>query len=116
MANAYLKNIETVQMLAEKHGFTALFYLQPVIFGKSSLSPYETMQLEAATPYREFFHSCYGAIVRKTADVAGFRDISGILAGHEEPCFLDFMHVDEEANGLVANAIATDLVAVLHTE
>ena len=30
--------------------------------------------------------------------MAGFRDISGILADYEEPFFLDFMHVDEKAS------------------
>ena len=116
VANAYVKNIEIVQMLANQYGFATLFYLQPVIFDKTVLSPYEAMQLEAATPYREFFESCYGEIAEKTRHVAGFRDISGILAAHEEPCFLDFMHVDEQANGLVADAIARDLIPALQTD
>ncbi len=113
VTNAYMKNIEIVKLLADQYGFAALFYLQPVIFGKSKLSPYEQMQIEAATPYREFFDSCYGAIAREAGQVDGFRDISGILAGCEEPCFLDFMHVDEEANGLVAESIARDLMKFL---
>ena len=116
VANAYVKNIEIVQMLARRYGFTTLFYLQPVIFDKTALSPYEEMQLEAAMPYRDFFESCYAAITQKTAHAAGFRDISGILADREEPCFLDFMHVDEEANGVVAEAIARDLMTVLETD
>jgi lysophospholipase L1-like esterase len=115
VSNAYVKNIEIVEMLAKRYGFTALFYLQPVIFGKHTLSPYEDMQLEAATPYREFFLSCYGAIQQQTTHVAGFRDISGILANLEEPCFLDFMHIDEKANGVVADEIARDLMAVFQT-
>jgi hypothetical protein len=102
VSNAYVNNIEIVQMLAKHNGFTALFYLQPVIFGKSTLSPYEEMQLSAATPYREFFESCYRAITEETSHVAGFRD--------------DFMHIDEDANGLVAEEIARDLMAVLETE
>jgi lysophospholipase L1-like esterase len=113
VANAYTKNIEIVQMLAKQYGFTAIFYLQPVIFDKTTLSPYEQMQLEAATPYHEFFESCYGAIAQESAHVAGFRDISTILSSREEPCFLDFMHIDEDANGLVAKVIARDLVLIL---
>ena len=100
-------------MLAKQYGFTALFYLQPVIFGKTTLSPYEETQLEAATVYREFFENCYVEITRESTNVAGFRDISSILSDREEPCFLDFMHIDEEANGLVAEVIARDLMAVL---
>ncbi len=116
VANAYVKNIEIVQMLAKQYEFTALFYLQPVIFGKTELSPYEEMQVEAAMAYREFFESCYVKIKRKMTHVYGFRDISSILANREEPCFLDFMHIDEAANGLVAEAIARDLMMALPSD
>lgn len=115
VSNAYIKNIEIVQMLAEQYRFTALFYLQPAIFNKTTLSPYEEMQIAAATPYREFFENCYTAISERASHITGFRDISDVLAEREEPSFLDFMHIDEEANGVVADAIARDLIAVLHT-
>lgn len=113
VADVYVHNMEIVRMLAERYGFTALFYLQPVIFEKNTLTPYEQKQLEAATKYRDFFTDCYAAITQKTADVSCFHDISGVLADCPRPCFLDFMHIDEKSNGTVAEAIAGDLETAL---
>jgi lysophospholipase L1-like esterase len=116
VSNAYVKNLEVVQLLAKHYGFKALFYLQPVIYGKTTLSPYEQIQFEAATVYRDFFESCYGEIKKATVHVDGFRDISTVLADRERPYFLDFMHIDEEANGIVAEKIAEDLMTVLQPD
>jgi lysophospholipase L1-like esterase len=113
VADAYVDNIEIVRMLAERYGFTALFYLQPVIFEKNTLTKYERTQLEAATKYRDFFTDCYAAITRRAEGISCFHDISGVLADCPQPCFLDFMHIDEKSNGIVAEAIAGDLEMAL---
>jgi hypothetical protein len=89
--------------------------LQPVIFHKASLSAYEEAQASAADPYEDFFDRCYEAITRDSNHIDGFRDISDIIADREEPCFLDFMHIGEKANGVVAETIAKDLISVLET-
>jgi lysophospholipase L1-like esterase len=113
VADAYVHNIEIVRMLAERYGFTAHFYLQPVIFEKDTLTAYEQTQLEAARKYRDFFTDCYAAIAQKTEGLSCFHDISGVLANCPQPCFLDFMHIDEKSNGIVAEAIAGDLEMAL---
>ena len=109
----YRHNVELVRSLAREYGFRALFYWQPVIFRKDTLTPYEEVQLGAAEKYRPFVEACYRSVVVDAAGQPGFRDISCCLRDVEGPCFLDFMHIGEDANAIVAAEIANDLSQVL---
>jgi lysophospholipase L1-like esterase len=113
VAHMYRKNIDMVRLLAKQHGFDTLFYLQPVIFRKETLTSYEQVQLDAASVYHEFFDACYAAVTEQVSAVQGFRDISSVLAKLQAPCFLDFMHIGEDANGLIAGEMAHDIAPLL---
>jgi lysophospholipase L1-like esterase len=121
VAETYMNNIKLVQALAESYGFTALFYWQPVIYLKAHLTDYERDSLEREANYpgmKEFYLETYAALKRRAARMThdtAFHDISAMLHDVRDPIYVDFNHMGERGNRLIANRIAHDLAHKLHT-
>ena len=86
-----------------------------MILNRRTLTPYEQIEARAAAKYESFFASCYSDVTGEASAVAGFRDISDVLADAEVSCFVDFMHVGEDANAIIAEVMMHDLEPLFTT-
>jgi hypothetical protein len=110
---AYLGNVRVIEHLAAAYGFKALFFWQPVAFVDKPLSAEERERVE---PRRRaagaFFEKLYAAM-RATKAPAGLRDVSDVFASTPQTVYIDFCHVSEEGNRLVAKRISDEITRAL---
>jgi len=107
----YARNMDLVKVLGQSYGFKTLFYWQPTIFDKKHLTEYEESQrrsIEGLQPLCEGVRGCMrlGEIVAEHADA--FCDLGETFAGVSEPVFIDWCHVSEWGNEVIARRIAAD--------
>ena len=113
VARVYAQNVALVQALARARGFRALFYLQPVVFTKPTLTEFEQRDATERDYARRFYLDCYEQCRERLAGVADFHDLSGIFAAETAPRFLDFCHLGEPGNEALADRIAPDVARCL---
>jgi lysophospholipase L1-like esterase len=106
-AAVYLANVRILHALAEQFGFQVLCFWQPMLFDKPTLTAYEAGQAEA-------FGYLEDLVTRTTDAVRAGRDpslqdtlllLSNTFDGVSEPLFLDFCHVAEGGNAMLAAAM-----------
>ncbi|MCK6372247.1 MAG: hypothetical protein L6Q83_13170, partial [Gammaproteobacteria bacterium] len=110
---SYQGNLGVVNGLAEKFGFKAWFFWQPTIFQKPQLSFYEQAELAKQAELRDLFTAAAALIqadLRQGVRRAGFTDLSQIFLDEKAPVFIDWCHVGEPGNRLIAAAIAEQLL------
>jgi len=118
----YFNNIRLVQALSEYYGFSCLFYWQPVIYLKQHLTEYERNSMELDFNYpgmKEFYLETY-AFLRQHAQslkknnlspqFPNFHDISSIFDDIRDPIFVDFNHMGERGNSLIAERMLEDFI------
>ncbi len=103
--DAYSHNIRMIHALEKEYGFKAYFFWQPCLYTKKHLSETEEnlseQQLEIAQLYNlEVNHSH----LKLNADTS-FKDISNIFDDYNETMFIDWCHLGENGNEIVANKI-----------
>jgi lysophospholipase L1-like esterase len=108
----YLFNVQLERMLAEHFKSRALFYWQPTVFSKNQLAPFERRLLPGDPTRAEFFRGVY-KLVATAAPHNGVVDISGILNNRHQLDFIDPFHLNEAANEIVANRMASDMIPML---
>ncbi|MDX2183740.1 MAG: SGNH/GDSL hydrolase family protein [Gemmatimonadaceae bacterium] len=114
VVDTYLANQRVVRALAVQYGFRTLFAWQPSIFDKPTLTPYEQGQREAMTGFGPFYGIVTRAVRRAIADSTLHRDVadlSGALAEVRDPLFIDWCHVGEAGNALIAARLVEHLMA-----
>jgi hypothetical protein len=111
---AYRANVEIVRLLAAQHHFQALFYWQPTIFQKKRRSSYEEAARREQAALEPFLEKVYALVVADEALSAGgrFRDLSALFTDAGDPLFVDWCHVGETANALVAERMTADILAL----
>lgn len=106
-AAVYLANVRVLHALADQFGFQVLCFWQPMLFDKPHHTAYEAEQAEA-------FRHLEPLITRTTEAVRAGRDPAlrdTLLLLHNafdevhEPIFLDFCHMAEAGNAIVARAM-----------
>jgi lysophospholipase L1-like esterase len=109
VVRTYRGNLEIVEALSRQYGFRYLAYWQPVVFSKADPSPYERRQSDLWYYVRPLFLESYRLVASDPGLRANpsFRDISGVLDG--TVAYIDFCHITERGNGLVARRIYEDL-------
>jgi lysophospholipase L1-like esterase len=108
-------NARQVRALALAYGFRPVFALQPVIFDKTTLTPFEIVARDAYMFVTAQFADAYAAI-RRHPDLAGnkdFHDLSDTFANRPEPYFVDFCHLGESGNDAIADRLAAILRPML---
>jgi lysophospholipase L1-like esterase len=111
----YRANLVIVDRLARGFGFEVLYYWQPLVFDKTSPTPYEREEAEKLGWARGFLGEVYDAI-RTSTDLGAegrFHDLSRIFADSADLIFIDYCHTTESANDRIAEAIARDALEVL---
>jgi lysophospholipase L1-like esterase len=107
----YRENLKIVEALAKQYGFIYEAYWQPVVFTKRSFSPYEQKQADLVGYARPLFQEVYSQ-VREDADLRDykhFHNISTIFDTIGTPVYLDFCHITESGNSVVARQMHADM-------
>ncbi|HOW96864.1 MAG TPA: GDSL-type esterase/lipase family protein [Kiritimatiellia bacterium] len=115
VVRTYAANVKLAEILARASGFPILFYWQPAIYSKASKPPEEQASENRLLFLKEFYLDVYRRVREHpglAADTA-FHDISALLDDRPEACYIDYFHLSEEANGLIARRLAEDARAVL---
>jgi hypothetical protein len=106
----YLNNLKIISALGQAYGFVPIFYWQPVIYLKNHLTDFE--KGFAAEPLGTLYRQTHAVMKAKQAEFApyNFTDISDLFAAAKNPVYLDFCHVNEDANQVIAARITADLL------
>jgi hypothetical protein len=116
VVRVYEWNVATVEDLGKTYGFVPLFYWQPDVVGKTTLSATEKATL-AQNPMMERFTGRVRRFVRESPALSArgdFRDLEAEFDGDAEDVFYDWCHVSASANQRVADLIAADVARELH--
>ena len=115
----YRNNVELVKALAGHYGFRYLFYWQPTIFHKTHLTEYEESERKKLHAMESFFLEAYDAVRQSGLTRGGdhpVHDISRILSDVNDPLYMDFCHLGEPGNELIARRMATDVVSIMDVD
>ncbi len=111
----YESNIKMVEALGKEYGFESLFYWQPIVLDKPHLTPFEKKQAREWMYFKDFYFQMHGRV-----DGSGFlssdprfRDLSGIFANAKKPYFIDFCHLGEAGNEIVAENMYEDVLPII---
>jgi hypothetical protein len=113
----YAWNMNRIEELGRTFGFHPLFYWQPDLVGKATLSPTERATL-AADPLMVRFTRKVRDAVRASDQFAAcrdFRDLETEFDADEQEIFFDWCHITAGANDRVAELIAADVRAALRS-
>lgn len=109
---SYKGNLGIVNGLAATLGFKAWFFWQPTIFDKRQLSAFEQGELSKQAELRDLFTAA--SILIRTSQEQGagprFSDLSQIFVDEKAPVFIDWCHIGERGNQLVAAAMAEQVL------
>jgi len=116
--SVYEGNMRMVKVLGEAYGFETFFYWQPTIFDKEHRTAYEETQRRSVEGLQPFCRGvctlvCSGNIPAEHEGV--FHDLSGIFAQVRQPVFIDWCHVSEWGNEVVAERMAADAANLFNT-
>ncbi len=119
VVDTYFNNIKLVQALSESYGFKSIFYWQPMIYLKQHLTEYERNSLELDVHYpgmKEFYLDTYAILQQRAAglknDIA-FHDISSLFSDGHEPIYVDFNHMGDKGNSVIAQRMPEDFARLL---
>jgi len=114
VVDTYAGNLELVKTLSERYGFRYQFYWQPTIFDKRSLAGREATYRERKRALEPFFERT-NQVVRqlRLEDEYPFRDLSRVFADEKAPVYLDWVHLSESGNELVAKEMLVDVLRAM---
>lgn len=108
----YQQQAAQLQSLADAHGFKAVVAWQPVIFSRHGASDFERDVIASSLRQHRDIH-LLATKTLKASNLAGhpdFVDLSGVLDQTQEPVYMDFCHVSEAANDVIAQALAQKIL------
>jgi lysophospholipase L1-like esterase len=107
----YLYNKGVVEDASRRYGFECLFYWQPVIHYKKELTPYEAAWEK--DPWVRETRDLYIGVYQRMAEIhdkVGVHDMGGLFSTSSAPYFLDYVHINESGNLVVARAMLPDIL------
>lgn len=109
----YIENIRFITTLADAEGFVPLFYWQPDVTTKLRRTSWEDGQAKTLHPYMAaLLHQARNHIAQCGNDLGShFTNLDGVFDNHREQVYLDFCHLLEEGNAVIAVAMAKDVMA-----
>jgi lysophospholipase L1-like esterase len=111
--DVYEENIKLADILADHYGFTCQFFWQPLVYTKQYLTKFEARCND--DPRRNFTLDVYEH-VRSSESLAQnprFHDISSVFDGVKDEMYLDFAHLREEGNAIVAREMLRHVAPVI---
>ncbi len=118
VADVYGSSVSVIGKIGRASGAKTLFYWQPVVFTKDSPSPREK-EIIAELEFLDYFHKTVNEHIKSDEALnanANFHDITGVFNGLEERQYIDYMHLSEAGNGLVAKRIYGDILGILESK
>lgn len=112
----YRSNLAIVEALAQRYGFKAVFYWQPTVFDKDHRTAYEESHRRTNTALQPFFQKTCELMRQgdlSAASGGAFHDLTGVFSEVREAVFLDWCHLNESGNQMVARRIALDVLAAV---
>ena len=112
VVEVYRVNVENAKALAAHFGFKVLFYWQPTLFEKLHLTAYEQTEKRAQRKFQSFFEETYRTMRTRNlapSKVGLFHDLSRIFFETPAPLFVDWCHIGETGNALIADRMMTDV-------
>jgi hypothetical protein len=116
VVEAYRTNLETVKALSQHFGFKVLFYWQPLLYDKMSLTAYEEDNRKAHAKFQTFFEKTYQAIRTSNLERSHggiFHDLSQIFVDTSDPVFVDWCHLGETGNIHIVNRMMKDVLPLV---
>lgn len=106
LVDIYLVNVRTIRVLGEAFGFKTLFFWQPSIFSKSSPATGEQAIIDASlAAHRDLQLAANAEIRRRGQNDSQVIDLSTLFDSRGDAIYLDFCHLAEVGNRLVAATI-----------
>lgn len=105
VVSTYAGHMELVRALADRYGFKYLFFWQPNLFEKKSLSKTEQEQADIMKTEGVFFRKTYDVMRASGLEEKSggrFHNISTIFTDETKPVYFDFCHMGEEGYHAVA--------------
>jgi len=111
----YRGNLEIVEALSRHFGFRYKAYWQPTVFSRINPSPYERRQSDKQQEIHPLFAEAYRRIAQDSLLCANpqFHDISNVFDRIDTPVYLDFCHITEAGNAIVARRMYDDIISFL---
>jgi lysophospholipase L1-like esterase len=112
----YRGNIELVRALGEHYHFRSLFYWQPTIFQKPHLTDFERARRAEQQTVEQFVERTCAAVRQGGLPESGecsFHDLSLVFADVREPVFIDWCHLGESGNEIVAKKMAQNVLGLM---
>jgi hypothetical protein len=107
----YFDNLRIIEALSREYQFEAFFFWQPTIYSKNMLSSEEERTRKSHQDGRDaFFNLVYSRIASVDNKPMNFYDIQKVFAERKESVFIDFCHLSEQGNQIVANIITRILM------
>jgi len=108
----YLKNNTTINLWAKEYGFKVVYYWQPTIFSKPELSDFEKKEAEKYGFIKDIVHAAdvHTSNIKAEMESSVFYNISDIFRNESKPIFIDYCHVSEYGNSVIADKMVKDLV------
>jgi lysophospholipase L1-like esterase len=111
----YRENLEIVKALSRHYGFRYEAYWQPVVFSRKNPSFYEQSQSDKQRIVRPLFVEAYSRVGQDSVLRSNpqFHDMSDIFDKSNMPVYLDFCHISEAGNAIVAQRMYDDIRTLL---
>ncbi len=110
VVTTYLSNLELLQALGEHYHFEPLAYWQPTLFQKSWLTKYERSERAKVPEIEAFFQKTYTRM-KSCAHCDMVHDLSQVFSDRHDPLYVDWMHLGERGNAVIARRMAGDILA-----
>jgi len=104
VSTVFIDVLTTIQLLGEKKNFKSLFFWTPTIYSKNNLTDYEKKERNISAKYREFFDAVNTKVACKLNSTPNieYYDLLHLFDNCEEGIFLDFAHISEQGNLIMA--------------
>ncbi len=110
--DVYLANLDLLQALADRYGFSVVAVWQPISYVDKELTPEEyEMAYDLGEKMAKFYQRTY-ALMRERAP-RNVVDLSGVFANVKERVYLDHAHLNERGNEIVAQGMTQAIEKVL---
>ncbi|HEV3141260.1 MAG TPA: SGNH/GDSL hydrolase family protein [Vicinamibacterales bacterium] len=106
-------NVRIASALGAHYRFHVSFYLQPTIFTKPTLTPYEQRERDRYETSAALFAAAYAAIEDGACRDLDVHDISRLFERESRPLYVDAFHLTEDGNVRVAAVIAADVAGLI---
>ena len=112
-SRVYFNNLRVVRALGQEYGFRSLYFWQPVVYTKAHRTSEEEQYVEQGIGV--FMEHGYSVVREEIArhPERSVVDLSGIFDDQTGTIFIDWMHVNERGNELIARAMTQAVLPLL---